>query len=60
MHWDTLFRGLMKVPKEAWGGFLNAASQHGQEEQLVDMLPSLIAHWDKMMLHICSKHLLFA
>lgn len=28
----------MKVPKEAWGGLLNAASQDGQEEQLVDML----------------------
>lgn len=44
----TLFRGLMKVPKEAWGGLLNAASQDSQEEQLVDILPGLMAHWDKM------------
>jgi len=46
MHWDTPFRGLMEVPKEAWGGLLNATSQDGQEERPVDVLPSLTAHWD--------------
>lgn len=59
MHRDTLFRGRMKVPKEAWGCLLHAASQDSQEEQLVDTLPSLIVHWDKMVLHICSNHLQF-